>query len=56
VSVPAQPLGLVLDNTVLLAGLVSKSSASEKVVDSLQVRKAIPLRYKTLRVASRLTA
>jgi putative PIN family toxin of toxin-antitoxin system len=37
------PLRLVLDTNVLLAGLVSKSSASQKVVDSLQARKAIPL-------------
>jgi putative PIN family toxin of toxin-antitoxin system len=33
----------VLDTNVLLAGLVSKSSASHKVVDSLQARKAVPL-------------
>lgn len=39
----ADPLRLVLDTNVLLAGLVSKSSASQKVVDSLQKRKAIPL-------------
>jgi putative PIN family toxin of toxin-antitoxin system len=37
------PLRLVLDTNVLLAGPVSKSSASQKVVDSLQARKAIPL-------------
>jgi uncharacterized protein len=40
---PTDPLRLVLDTNVLLAGLVSKSSASQKVVDSLQARKAIPL-------------
>jgi putative PIN family toxin of toxin-antitoxin system len=39
----ADSLRLVLDTNVLLAGLVSKSSASQKVVDSLQERKAIPL-------------
>ena len=33
----------MLDTNVLLAGLVSKSSASQKIVDSLQARKAIPL-------------
>jgi putative PIN family toxin of toxin-antitoxin system len=38
-----EPLRLVLDTNVLLAGLVSKSSASQKVVDVLQARKAIPL-------------
>jgi putative PIN family toxin of toxin-antitoxin system len=43
VSLPTLPLRLVLDTNVLLAGLVSKSSASQKVVDSLQSRKAIPL-------------
>jgi putative PIN family toxin of toxin-antitoxin system len=37
------PLRLVLDTNVLLAGLSSKSSASQKIVDALQVRKAIPL-------------
>jgi uncharacterized protein len=37
------PLRLVLDTNVLLAGLVSKSSASQKIVDSLQARKTIPL-------------
>src|SRR5262249_11838655 len=37
------PFRLVLDTNVLLAGLVSKASASQKVVDSLQARKAIPL-------------
>ena len=40
---PSDTLRLVLDTNVLLAGLVSKSSASQKVVDSLQARKAIPL-------------
>jgi putative PIN family toxin of toxin-antitoxin system len=33
----------VLDTNVLLAGLVSKSLASQKVVDALQARKGIPL-------------
>jgi putative PIN family toxin of toxin-antitoxin system len=41
--VPPDTLRLVLDTNVLLAGLVSKSSASQKVVDFLQARKAIPL-------------
>jgi predicted nucleic acid-binding protein len=36
-------LRLVLDTNVLLAGSVSESSASQKVVDVLQARKAIPL-------------
>jgi putative PIN family toxin of toxin-antitoxin system len=36
-------LRLVLDTNVLLAGLVSESSASQKVVDALQDRRAIPL-------------
>jgi putative PIN family toxin of toxin-antitoxin system len=40
---PADLFRLVLDTNVLLAGLVSKSSASQKVVDSLQARKVIPL-------------
>lgn len=40
---PTDTLRLVLDTNVLLAGLVSKSSASQKVVDALQARKAIPL-------------
>lgn len=40
---PTHTLRLVLDTNVLLAGLVSKSSASQKVVDSLQARKMIPL-------------
>jgi uncharacterized protein len=40
---PADLLRLVLDTNVLLAGLVSKSSASQKVVDLLQARKVIPL-------------
>ena len=39
----SNPIRLVLDTNVVLAGLVSKSSASQKVVDSLQSRKAIPL-------------
>lgn len=39
----AVPLRLVLDTNVLLAGLVSEASASQKVVDSLQRRQAIPL-------------
>jgi putative PIN family toxin of toxin-antitoxin system len=43
VSLPTDPLRLVLDTNVLLAGLVSKSSASQKIVDSLQSREAIPL-------------
>ena len=36
-------LRLVLDTNVLLAGLVSESSASQRVVDALQGRKAVPL-------------
>lgn len=40
---PAAPRRLVLDTNVLLAGLVSQSSASQKLVDSLQRRRAIPL-------------
>jgi putative PIN family toxin of toxin-antitoxin system len=43
VSLPADPLRVVLDTNVLLAGLVSRSSASQKVVDCLQTRKVIPL-------------
>ena len=39
----ASLLRLVLDTNVLLAGLVSESSASQKLVDALQSRKAIPL-------------
>lgn len=39
----ASALRLVLDTNVLLAGLASESSASQKVVDALQKRKAIPL-------------
>ncbi len=39
----ANSLRLVLDTNVLLAGLVSKSSASQKVVDSLTTRKAVVL-------------
>ena len=42
-SLAADPFRLVLDTNVLLAGLVSRSSASQKVVDSLQARKVIPL-------------
>jgi putative PIN family toxin of toxin-antitoxin system len=40
---PIDPLRLVLDTNVLLAGLVSQSSASQKVVDLLHARRAIPL-------------
>ncbi len=40
---PTDTLRIVLDTNVLLAGLVSKSSASQKVVDALQTRKLIPL-------------
>lgn len=40
---PATSLRLVLDTNVLLAGLVSKSSASQKTVDGLAARKVIPL-------------
>lgn len=36
-------LRLVLDTNVLLAGLASESSASQRVVDGLQARRAIPL-------------
>ena len=36
-------LRLVLDTNVLLAGLVSQSSASQKIVDALKARRAIPL-------------
>jgi putative PIN family toxin of toxin-antitoxin system len=36
-------LRLVLDTNVLLAGLVSKSSASQGIVDALKARKAVPL-------------
>ena len=39
----AAPLRLVLDTNVLLAGLVSESSASQRVVDGLQARRGIPL-------------
>jgi predicted nucleic acid-binding protein len=35
-------LRLVLDTNVLVAGLAFKSSASQKVVDALKLRKAIP--------------
>jgi putative PIN family toxin of toxin-antitoxin system len=37
------PFRVVLDTNVLLAGLVSDSSASQRVVDALMDRKAIPL-------------
>jgi uncharacterized protein len=40
---PSAGLRLVLDTNVLLAGLASKSSASQKIVDSLRSRKVIPL-------------
>jgi putative PIN family toxin of toxin-antitoxin system len=40
---PDSSLRLVLDTNVLLAGLVAESSASQKVVDALQARKAVPL-------------
>jgi uncharacterized protein len=40
---PTPSLRLVLDTNVLLAGMVSKSSASQKVIDALQSRRAIPL-------------
>jgi putative PIN family toxin of toxin-antitoxin system len=40
---PGSSLRLLLDTNVLLAGLVSESSASQKVVDSLKVRKVVPL-------------
>ena len=36
-------LRLVLDTNVLLAGIASESSASQRIVDLLQRRKAIPL-------------
>jgi putative PIN family toxin of toxin-antitoxin system len=36
-------LRLVLDTNVLVAGLASESSASQKVVDALQARSAVPL-------------
>ena len=42
-GVPTDTLRLALDTNVLLAGLVSKSSPSRKVVDCLQARKGIPL-------------
>ena len=46
---PATPLRLVLDTNVLLAGLVSgESSASRKVVDALEARKAVPLLSSTV--------
>lgn len=37
------PFRVVLDTNVMLAGLVSASSASQRVVDALMERKAIPL-------------
>lgn len=40
---PVALLRLVLDTNVLFAGLVSKSSASQKVVDSLVARRVVPL-------------
>jgi putative PIN family toxin of toxin-antitoxin system len=39
----APQLRVVLDTNVLLAGLVSESPASQRVVDALSTRKAIPL-------------
>jgi putative PIN family toxin of toxin-antitoxin system len=36
-------LRLVLDTNVLLAGLTSESSASQRIVDGLQSRRAVPL-------------
>jgi putative PIN family toxin of toxin-antitoxin system len=39
----ASALRLVLDTNVLLAGLASESSASQRVVDALSDRKAVPL-------------
>lgn len=41
--VPGSPLRLVLDTNVLFAGLVSESSASQRVVDALSARRAILL-------------
>jgi putative PIN family toxin of toxin-antitoxin system len=41
--VATETLRVVLDTNVLLAGLVSKSSASQKIVDALEARKMIPL-------------
>jgi putative PIN family toxin of toxin-antitoxin system len=40
---PDLPLRLVLDTNVLLAGLAAESSASQRIVDLLSARKAIPL-------------
>lgn len=40
---PAPLLRLVLDTNVLLAGLVSRTSASQRIVDALTIRRAIPL-------------
>lgn len=40
---PATSFRLVVDTNVLLAGLASESSASQKVVDALRERRAIPL-------------
>jgi putative PIN family toxin of toxin-antitoxin system len=40
---PDSALRLVLDTNVLLAGLVSESSASQKIVHALEARKAVPL-------------
>jgi len=40
---PGSSFRLVLDTNVLLSGLVSKSSASQKIVDALTQRKIIPL-------------
>jgi len=41
--VPGNPIRLVLDTNVLLAGLVSRSSASQIFVDALEMRRMIPL-------------
>ena len=40
---PDSSLRIVLDTNVLLAGLASASSASQKVVDALGVRNVVPL-------------
>jgi len=40
---PDFPLRLVLDTNVLLAGLVSSTSASQRIVDALTARRAVPL-------------
>lgn len=37
------PIRVVLDTNVLLAGLVSENSASQRVVDALLDRRAVPL-------------